>query len=232
MSPRYSLALLIVIAPFMAGCDETGNGDVTAGQSGTNTINGAVRVPAGEHSGAVGTVNGSITIEDQAAVASASTVNGRIEMGAHASAEALSTVNGRVALGEGAHVTGGVTTVNGSISLNRGADVGGSVRNVNGHITLDGAHVAGGLKTVSADIDITGGSRLEGGILVQKSTGSWFGFAWHTHKPRVLIGPGAVVQGPLHFQREVLLYVSDQASVIGPTEGATVIRFSGAKPPG
>jgi hypothetical protein len=47
--------------------------------------------------------------------------------------------------------------------------------------------------------------------------------------PRVVIGPGAVVQGPLVFERKVTLYVSDTAT-IGDVVGATSVRFSGLSP--
>jgi hypothetical protein len=63
---------------------------------------------------------------------------------------------------------------------------------------------------------------------VEKSTG-WFN--WDPRKPRIVIGPGAVVEGPLRFEREVRLYVSDKATV-GPVTGATAIAFTGAQPPG
>src|SRR2546421_563104 len=116
--------------------------------------------------------------------------------------------------------------VNGAMHLQDGADVGGRVENVNGHIVLAAAHVAGGLRTVGGDIDVTGSSRVEGGIVVEKSSG-WFN--WNTRRPRIVIGPAAAIQGPLRFEREVRLYVSDRAT-IGPVTGATVIRFSGDKP--
>ena len=48
-------------------------------------------------------------------------------------------------------------------------------------------------------------------------------------KPRVVIGPGSVVKGPLNFERDVDLYVSDHAT-IGTVTGATPIRFSGDRP--
>jgi DUF4097 and DUF4098 domain-containing protein YvlB len=224
-----SIALSAVLTATVAvtACGMAGNGDVTAGQNGANTINGSIDVPAGEQSGAVGTVNGSIHIDENATVHSASTVNGGISMGAHASAESLSTVNGAVTLGAGAHVARSVTTVNGSMSLKNGAEVGGNLRNVNGHITLTAAHIGGGLRTVGGDIDVLGGSHVEGGIVVEKSSG-WFN--WNVRKPRVVIGPGAVVQGELRFEREVRLYVSDKATT-GQITGANPIRYSGDNPP-
>jgi len=220
------LGVLIAVAALSA-CDMAGNGDITATEHGASTVNGSVRVPAGMHAGAVGTVNGSITVEDNATVASASTVNGSIGMGAKTSADSLSAVNGGVTLGADAHVGGKVTSVNGAMNLHSGAEVGGELRNVNGHITLSGAHVGGGIRTVGGDIDIDGPSRVEGGIHVEKS-GGWFNF--ETHKPRIVIGPGAVVQGELRFDREVHLYVSDKATV-GAVTGAAAVKFSGDQPP-
>jgi cytoskeletal protein CcmA (bactofilin family) len=117
--------------------------------------------------------------------------------------------------------------------LHQGADVTGTVANVNGHILLEAAHVGGGIRTVSGDIDIGGNSHVEGGILVKKQRTQifWF-FQWNSSDtPRIVIGPGAVVQGDLRFERKVLLYVSDRAT-IGPVIGATAVKFSGETPPG
>jgi hypothetical protein len=90
---------------------------------------------------------------------------------------------------------------------------------------LDAAHVAGGIGTVSGDITVGANSRVEGGILVDKSH-SWFS---NSHTPVIVIGPHAVVQGTLEFKREVVLKVSDSAQ-IGPVKGATAVKFSGATP--
>ena len=86
--------------------------------------------------------------------------------------------------------------------------------------------MAGGIETVAGDITVGAGSRVEGGILVDKSS-SWFG--GNDRKPTVVIGPHAVVKGTLEFRREVVLNVSDSAQ-IGPVKGATVQKFSGANP--
>jgi DUF4097 and DUF4098 domain-containing protein YvlB len=228
MRQQLFLTLLIIVAATSAGCGEGVNGDVTATQSGASTVNGSITVPANLHSGSLDTVNGSIHIDDNAIVTTASTVNGSINLGAHATADSLSTVNGGVTVNDSARVTRGLTTVNGSMHLHSGAEVGGHVRNVNGHIVLTGAHVAGGLQTVDGDIDVVSGSHVEGGILVEKMSGFNFGFS--NRKPRIVIGPGSVVQGDLRFDRPVQLYVSDKATV-GPITGATPITFSGDKPP-
>jgi DUF4097 and DUF4098 domain-containing protein YvlB len=217
------LAVLLTLA----GCYNMPGGDVTADASGANTVNGSIHVPAGAHSGGVGTVNGSIRIDDNATVANAGTVNGSVALGAHAAADMVDTVNGSITLGEGAHVAHDVTTVNGSMTLKSGADVGGPLSNVNGRIVLNDAHVAGGLRTVDGDIEVGSGSHVEGGILVRHGWGGWFNF--NTRKPRIVIGPGAVVQGDLRFERAVELYVSESATT-GPITGATAIRFPGASP--
>jgi DUF4097 and DUF4098 domain-containing protein YvlB len=206
------------------------NSDVTAsGESGTHTVNGSIHVPAGQPSGDIDTVNGSIHVDDNAAITVASTVNGSIGIGAHATARSLNTVNGGITVEDGAHVSSGMAAVNGTLTLKSGADVGGALSNVNGDIVLQAAHVAGGIKTVSGDINVGSNSHVEGGILVQRQTGSWFHFG--NNKPKIVIGPGAVVQGNLRFEREVSLYVSDTAN-IGPVSGATPIKFSGPNPPG
>jgi DUF4097 and DUF4098 domain-containing protein YvlB len=220
----------VLVAMAVAACDGV-NGDVTATESGAGTVNGSIHVPAGLRSGALGTVNGSIRIDDGATVGAARTVNGEIEVGAHARADSVNTVNGRVTLAAGAHVSREVTSVNGALDLESGAEVGGDLKNVNGQITLNTAHVGGGLTTVAGDIEVTGESRVEGGIFVQEPA-DWFGGSSHRpRKPRIVIGPGAVVRGNLRFEREVELFVSERATV-GPISGATAIRFAGDRPPG
>ncbi|HEY8586966.1 MAG TPA: hypothetical protein VIL60_09610 [Rhodanobacter sp.] len=189
-------------------------------------VNGAVRVAAGQQADNVSTVNGAVYVGDGATVRGASTVNGEVELGDKAQASKLDTVNGSIRMGQGSRVSGAVNAVNGSIRLAQGADVAGKVENVNGAITLDAAHVGGGIRTVGGDITIGANSRVEGGILVDKSRG-WFSGSRRT--PVVVIGPHAVVQGTLDFQREVVLKVSDSAQ-IGPVKGATPVKFSGATP--
>ena len=122
-----------------------------------------------------------------------------------------------------------VESVNGDLTLREGTEVGGSLENVNGKIELHSAHVAGGIKTVNGSIDITGNSRVQRGILVHKSATDVVSFG--NDLPRIVIGPGATVDGELRFERVVQLYVSDRAT-IGPVVGATAIRFAGDAPPG
>jgi DUF4097 and DUF4098 domain-containing protein YvlB len=191
-------------------------------------INGTVKVAAGQQTDDVSTVNGAVRIGDGATVQKASTVNGSIELGDKAQARELDTVNGSITMGASSRISGEVTTVNGSLNLAQGAEVTGKLSNVNGAIVLNAAHVAGGIHTIGGDITVGANSHVEGGIMVEKPTGSWH-WSGNSHDPMIVIGPHAVVQGTLEFQHAVVLKVSDSAQ-IGPVKGATVIKFSGATP--
>jgi DUF4097 and DUF4098 domain-containing protein YvlB len=212
-------ALVAVVA--ISGCDVSNDGD------GSTKINGSINVPVGKPPGAVATVNGSIHVDDNAAVTSATTVNGSVHLGDHATATSLNSVNGSIVLGAGAHASGSASSVNGELNLGDGAEISGSLSNVNGKITLTSAHVAGGIKTVQGSMSITGASHVEGGILVEKPSGE---MQIINNVPRIVIGPGATVQGELRFERTVHLFVSDKAT-IGTVTGATPIPFTGETPP-
>ncbi|HSY07776.1 MAG TPA: hypothetical protein VK820_04475 [Steroidobacteraceae bacterium] len=215
------------------GGDKDVNADQTAGGGATHSVNGSIRVAAGQKKDDISTVNGSIHIADNAVVAGAQTVNGSISMGAHATADEVHTVNGSITLGEGASVSHAISAVNGTLTLHTGADAGGALTNVNGRIVLQAAHVGGGIKTVNGNMDIGSNSHVDGGILVQREGTNFFWFFhWgSSDTPRIVIGPGAVVQGSLRFERPVHLFVSDSAT-IGPVTGAAVVKFSGESPPG
>jgi cytoskeletal protein CcmA (bactofilin family) len=224
-SLRGGCCLLIAagaLALMLSACDDSFDSD------GSHSVNGSLHVAAGKEASDVTTVNGSIRIDDNAAVLSAATVNGSIHVGAHATAASLRTVNGSISLGDGVRVSGGAGSVNGDLTLGDGADVSGSLGNVNGKISVTAAHVSGGISTVSGDIKIMGASRVEGGILVKRQSG--FGFTFGEDIPRIVIGPGATVQGDLRFERKVRLFVSDKAT-IGSVTGATPVPFTGDSPP-
>ena len=61
-----------------------------------------------------------------------------------------------------------------------------------------------------------------GGITIERAHG-WFN-SGSKRKPRVVIGPDAVVEGPLKFEREVSLYVHRSART-GPVTGAEAVMF-------
>jgi len=234
MNRYLPIAVLLLLGA--AGCvnatDDSSddNADVTAKDGADiSSVNGSIHVPAGMKRGSVGTVNGTIRVDDAATVAQAHTVNGDIRVGAHATSESLKSVNGSITVGAGAHVNEQVTTVNGSLTIRDAAQIGGAVTSVNGSIALSAAHVAGGIESVDGDINVGSNSRIEGGILMRKPH---YGLIhWEGSPPRVVIGPGTIVQGDLKFERAVSLYVSDRAT-IGPVIGATAVRFSGDTPPG
>jgi hypothetical protein len=213
-------ALTVTLA--LSACGEGTNGDEST------KVNGSIEVPAGRQPGAVATVNGSIQVDDNARITSATTVNGSVHLGNHATATSLNSVNGSITVGAGAHVSGSASSVNGELNLKDGAEITGSLSNVNGKITLSDAHVAGGIKTVNGSMNIAGGSHVENGILVQKPSSELLQAAQNI--PRIVIGPGATVQGDLRFERTVSLLVSDKAT-IGTVIGATVVAFSGDVPP-
>ena len=192
-------------------------------------VNGSIRIDDGQSAGDLSTVNGSIRIGDKAKARELETVNGSISMGSDATATEIENVNGSVTMGARSRLEGRIESVNGSITLDDGVEVVGSVENVNGKIRLEAARVGGGIVTTNGGIDVLGNSRVEGGIHVEKPSGSWFSFG-KDDPPRIVIGPGAVVNGTLRFDREVELYVSDKATV-GTIVGATPVKFAGDRPP-
>lgn len=187
-------------------------------------VNGSVNAEAGQAYGDLDTVNGSIRIDDGVTAQDASTVNGSITVGDKARVESLETVNGGIRVGKGVQVRNDVETVNGSIFTDRGTTVGGTVDTVNGSIGLVSTQVAGDIGTVSGDITVGVGSHVKGGIKVTKSKGINISVV-PKRDPRVIIGPNAVVEGPLVFERPVTLYVHSSAKV-GPVTGATAKAYS------
>jgi DUF4097 and DUF4098 domain-containing protein YvlB len=174
----------------------------------------------------VATVNGRVEIGRNAIVAGVESVNGSISLDEGTRAASVRTVNGGLALAERVQVDGDVTAVNGGIQLDEGASVSGTVKTANGSIELDHASVGRDLRTKNGNIEVGAGSTVKGGIFVEKDNAGWI----DTRRlPRIVIGPNAVVAGPLKFEREVELYVSDTART-GPISGAKAIKFSGERP--
>jgi DUF4097 and DUF4098 domain-containing protein YvlB len=236
-SARLSSLALLALPLALGACVSGVNGsvEVAAGTSvsDASTVNGSVHVETNAKADKASTVNGSIHIASSAQVGNASTVNGGVTLGEHASARSIDTVNGGVTLEKNATVSGDVTAVNGALSLAAGSAVNGELTNVNSHITVDGAHIGQGITTVNGDIDITGNAVVDGGIKVKKPDDNGvFGIHFSSDNiPRITIGAGATVNGPLTFERPVKLYISDQAHVAGPITGAEAVKFSGATPP-
>ncbi len=189
---------------------------------GISKVNGHISADAGRQYGDLETVNGGVSVGDRTRTGDVESVNGGIEIGARASTGGISTVNGGVTVGAGTVVSGDIETVNGSVLVERGSQVSGGVETVNGSIGLIGTQLGKGIETVNGDITVGVDSHVGGDIRIEKST---FGF-WSkpSRKPRVVIGPRAVVDGSLRFEREVALYVHRSAR-IGAVSGATPRPF-------
>lgn len=221
---RFAIALALpalAAATTIAGARDYGDVD---------KVNSAISIEANSTAGSLETVNGGVRVGSNSKVGSVESVNGGIHLGDGVHAESVDTVNGGVTLGAKAIVRGAVETVNGGVTLEEDADVGGKVSNVNGGIELSRAHIGGGIETVQGDVRIGSGSRVEGGILVEKPSGSWLSWGSRPQRdPRIVIEAGAIVEGTLRFEREVELYVHESAK-IGPIDGAEAKRYSGDTP--
>ena len=193
-------------------------------------VNGSITAEAGQFYGDLSTVNGGIDLQRGAKVEDMETVNGGIEAGDEVVARSVSTVNGGIRFGQRAQVDGDVETVNGGIFFDRGSNVRRGVSTVNGGIGLVDTDLGGGIETVNGDITVGVGSHVKGGIRVEKPTGNWGLRMGKPKVPRIVIGPNAVVEGNLVFEREVTLHVH-QSARIGNVSGATAQRYSTATPP-
>lgn len=220
------------------------SGPALAEQS-IDRVFGGITAEDGEHYGSLETVNGGITIGDHATVRSAETVNGGIRIGSESEVGSAETVNGGISVGADSHVRN-LETVNGGIRLRRGVQVkndvetvnggittaakvaiGGDVETVNGGIELLASTVAGSVTTVSGDITVDEGSVVEGELRVRKPSSWW---SSHSHrKPRITLGPGSEVKGPLVFEREVELRIHASAKH-GPITGATAEAYGESAP--
>ena len=193
-------------------------------------VNGSITAEAGQFYGDLSTVNGGIDLQRGAKVEDVETVNGGIEAGDEVVARSVSTVNGSIRFGQRAQVEGDVETVNGGTFFDRGSNVRRGVSTVNGGIGLVDTDLGGGIETVNGDITVGVGSHVKGGIRVEKPTGNWGLRMGKPKVPRIVIGPNAVVEGNLVFEREVTLHVH-QSARIGNVSGATAQRYSTATPP-
>ena len=192
-------------------------------------VNGSINIGDGERYGDLDTVNGSINIGAGARVADAGTVNGSIRVSEKVQTGGLSTVNGSIRVATNVTINDDASTVNGSIFVDRGGNVRGNVETVNGSIGLVDTDVGGGIETVNGDVTVGVGSHVKGGIHYAKPGKQWISFG-KRKPPRVVVGPNARVDGPLVFEREVVLYVHGTAST-GPITGARALRYDGPTPP-
>lgn len=210
-----ALSILLLLGVLLA------TGPVCA-QENISKVNGSISAEPGQRYGKLDTVNGGIRVGEGVETGSIDTVNGGVKVADRARTGKIETVNGGVRLGRDVIAHGNVSTVNGSIFSDRGSQIEGGVETVNGGIGLVESRVGNDVETVNGDITVGIGSQVKGGVHVRKPNFSVSLTA--SRKPRVIIGPNAVVDGPLQFEREVVLYVHRTAR-IGPVTGADPIPF-------
>ena len=191
-------------------------------------VNGSIQTQAGNTYGDLETVNGSIQLASGVQAKSVETVNGSVRTEDNVQAHSIETVNGGIHGGRNLVLTHGLDTVNGGIYVDRGSRIGGDIETVNGSIGLVAVQLGGDIETVNGDITVGIDSVVKGGIKVNRPS---FGISLTApRKPRIVIGPNAVVEGQLIFEREVTLLVHDSAK-IGPVTGATPQRFDSEAAP-
>lgn len=191
-------------------------------QQEVSKVNGSITAEAAQQYGKLDTVNGSIKVAAGATTGRIETVNGSIRVDARARTGRISTVNGGIRLAADVIAAGGLETVNGSIFSDRRNEIQGNVETVNGAIGLVETRVAGDIETVNGDVTVGIGSVVTGGLQIKKPSFSLS--LTPGRKPRVIIGPNAVVEGALDFEREVVLYVHSSART-GAISGAEAIPF-------
>ena len=199
-------------------------GDAAQAANDISKVNGSVKIEPGQQVGDVSTVNGSVTIGVGARAGDVETVNGSLKIEDKAVVGSAETVNGSITVGAEAEVQKGVDAVNGSLTLRQGAKVIGGLENVNGSMLVEGARVEGGLETVNGDIRLATGSHVTGGIHVEEQKSSWWK-GKNSRNPRITIEQGVIVEGPLHFERAVDLYVAPGVT-LPPVEGVQPQRFT------
>ena len=216
MKRLFLLLLLSASAPLALAADDI------------SKVNGSIQTQTGNTYGDLETVNGSIQLASGVQAKSVETVNGSVRTEDNVQAHSIETVNGGIHGGRNLVLTHGLDTVNGGIYVDRGSRIGGSIETVNGSIGLVAVQLAGDIETVNGDITVGIDSVVRGGIKVNRPS---FGISLTApRKPRIVIGPNAVVEGPLVFEREVVLLVHDSAK-IGPVTGATPQRFDSEAAP-
>jgi hypothetical protein len=221
----FALALPFTLAVSAAQAHDHGNHGDDDGD--ISKVNGGITAEAGGHYRDLETVNGGITLRSKSVAEDVETVNGGIDIEDDVQVRSVSTVNGGIDAGQRLRVDDGMETVNGGVYLNFNSRVGKDVETVNGGITVKQSEVGGQIHTVQGDITVGAKSVVHGGLWVEKP----HGMSWGRHRtPRIVIGPDAVVQGTLRFDREVELFVHPTAK-IGTVIGAKAQTWTDTLPP-
>jgi DUF4097 and DUF4098 domain-containing protein YvlB len=217
---RTLLALALALAMTGAQAHNEDQGDISH-------VNGGITAEAGHTYGDLDTVNGGISLRAGSVADDVETVNGGISIEDDVQVHSLETVNGGIHADQRVKVAGDAQTVNGGLSFDFNSRVGGDVATVNGGIKIKQTEVIGEVRTVNGDITIGAKSLVHQGIKVEKP----HGISWGKQRtPRIVIGPNAVVQGTLTFERQVELFVHTTAK-IGTVTGATAHPYTDTLPP-
>ena len=228
-----ALAALLFALPATASVNKSIRIEAGTTADGASSVNGSVTVGSGAIvTGDVSTVNGTVRIEDNAQIEDAETVNGGLRVGSNVQARSLETVNGGIRVGDNSTIDGGIEAVNGKIEVGQGTRVDRGVQNVNGAIELAGAEIGGNLETVNGDVDLSDGAIVRGSLIIEKPN-NWGWNRNKNRKPRIVIGPGSIVEGTIRLEREVELYISESATVGGVSGVMSMddaVRFSGNRP--
>lgn len=216
----------------LAGCDITRSISVPDNahwSHGKGTINGDISIGSGAVvDGDMSTINGDVHAATGAHVGKLTTVNGDISVDHDARTGELTDVNGNIQLGQHVAANGNVTTVNGDIQTGNGAHIQGDITDVNGNIALCAVKAEGDLRFVNGTLLIKTGSEIKGSVIAKKPK---FDSSDELHEPVMIVGPHAIVDGSITFERPGKLYLSDSA-VIHAVNGVTPEKFSGTVPSG
>lgn len=173
-----------------------------------SSIHAPIVLRPGARLGAADGVHSSISVGPGAWLGNGESINGKIQVCSEGRTGPLTTVNGAILLLPAAQVDGDIETQNGAIEA-EAATIRGSLRGGGGDITLRGTQVTGDIRIGPARKRLFGGGNKA--------------------LPRIVLGPGAVVEGDLVFEREVELFVHVDAK-IGEVAGAVAKPFTDRLP--
>lgn len=186
------------------------------------SVNGPVRVGAGQTSAGVSTVNGAITLETGCVVeGDCSAVNGTITVEDEVQVRKLNTVNGAIKVGTNVEVESSISTVNGAITCGPGTKIIGGVSTVNGAIELEGTETAA-VETVNGDIALSSGSLIHGDVLLKGKAN-----AVGKRNPRTIRIADSIVEGRVVVEDpnlEVTVVLSGASEIRGDVVNAEVVK--------
>jgi predicted acyltransferase (DUF342 family) len=185
-----------------------------------STVSGNIHVASNVEARKVSSVSGNITIDAGAKIGKATSTSGDLKIADNSTTGKLESVSGNLTVGRNVVVDGGLTTVSSNIFVDHGGKIGGDITSVSGDIGLVQTEVDGDITFVSSDVTVGIGSHVKGRLHLKKPL-----YSKTPRPPRVVIGPNAVVDGPLDFELPVKLYVHSTAKT-GKITGATAIPFS------